>query len=316
MAKERVIFDADKHQWSIVKTDKKGTETIIDRVDNIEPMSDGQAVQVFQGMVAKLANKRQAAVSLLVSVLQYKRAEMEKHIRAGDKKTGQLSDAIREEFRDAESAFFGQWLKKNHPGHKGFIKGLPMSNERGDPIVSENRAKDMQPDAIVAERYTYFLTQLRKDPSYSNAKNLVLRSVAFVGMPFTVGEDGAVSIVPPEVQKVMITAALELEEKDNSWETRFSTLMRELCLPIDPTKPIILADARVPGLVQDCKILLGELERLATLAAQRAAKLAKPGDVAPNAQQHEPGMPSVTQQTADVIEKAKELPTEMGTAPI
>jgi len=264
----------DEGTWKILSTNAKGEERTDDTVKDIEGMDDASAIQVFQGLVSQAPNKRRAAVSLIVSILRLSYGKMEDFKGAGDPETGQLSDALKENFRKAEDAFFDQFMVKEHALHKAFTGRLPKVNERGESLDK----KDGSPD--VAERYAYFVKSLRKDPSYGASKNMVLNFWAFVGQDmFVVGKDGAVTITPPEAMRVMVNNAKNVTPPDNSWETKLITLIRQLLVPEDPKKPILIPDAKLPGLVQDAKALLGELLRLEHLAAERATKMVKAGDV-------------------------------------
>ena len=260
--------------WKILETNTKGEESTKDTVSDIEGMSDGEALNVFQGLVSQGFNKRRAAVSLLIGILRLDYSKMEEHKGQGDTETGQLSDSIKDTFRKAEDKYFDQFLIKDHPLHKAFIGRLPKINERGESLDKKNGSPD------VGERYAYFIKSLRKDPSYGANKNLVLSFWAFVGQDmFTVGKDNHLTITPPEVMRVMVANAKNVIPPDNSWAAKMVGMIRELLIPDDPKKPVIIEDKYLPGLVQDAKALLGELMRLEALAAERAFKMAKPQDV-------------------------------------
>jgi hypothetical protein len=293
-SKTQAIHDGDT--WKILTTNGKGEERTDDTVKDIEGMDDASALQVFQGLVSQAPNKRRAAVSLIVGILRLDYSKMEEFKGEGDPEAGQLSDSIKAQFRKAEDKFFDQFMVKNHPLHKAFTGRLPKINERGESLDKKDGSPDM------AERYAYFINALRKDPSYGASKNMVLNYWAFVGQdPFSVGKDGAVSIVPPEVMRVMVNNVKDVKPVDNSWETRLTTLIRDLLVPVDPKKPIIPQDEKLPGLIQDTKALLGELQRLETLAAERATKMVKKGDV--------------VAQTKDAMDKANaQIPADAPTA--
>jgi hypothetical protein len=274
MATKVEVIHGEDGVWKILSTDSKGVQKTDDTVKDIEGMDDAQALQVFQGLVSQAPNKRRAAVSLIVSILRLSYGKMEDFKGAGDPETGQLSDSIKDVFRKAEDTFFDQFMVKEHPLHKAFTGRLPKVNERGESLDKKDGSADM------AERYAYFTKSLRKDPSYGASKNMVLNFWAFVGQdPFIIGKDDAVTIIPPEVMRVMVNEAKDVKPADTSWATKLTTLIRELLVPTDPKKPVTLDDARLPGLVQDAKALLGELMRLESLAAERATKRAKPGDI-------------------------------------
>lgn len=285
MATKTQALHSDDGTWKILTTNAKGEEKTDDTVSDIEGMDDASALQVYQGLVSQAPNKRRAAVSMLVSILRMSYSKMEEHKGQGDPETGQLSDSIKETFRKAEDTFFDQFMSKDHAFHKAFVARLPKINERGESLDK----KDGSPD--VGERYAYFIKSLRKDPSYGANKNMVLNYWAFVGQDmFVVGKDNSVHITPPEVMRVLINNAKNVTPPDTSWETKMTTLIRNLLIPDDPKHPVIVRDDKLPGLIQDAKALLGELMRLEALAAERAAKLAKPGDV--------------VSQTKDAMEKA------------
>lgn len=260
-------------QWKILSTDKDGNEKTQDTIAEIDAMPDGEALQVFQGLVSQAPNKRRAAVSMLVSILRLSYAKLDEFKGSGDPESGQLSNALREQFRKAEDAYFDQFMEKEHPFHDKFIKRLPAVNERGDSLDG----KDGKPNW--SERFAYFVTTLRKDPSYGQAKNMVLNFWHFVGQdPFHEDKNG-LHILPPEVMRVMVNNAKDVKPRDTSWAATFIGMSRDFVNPVDEKHRVFVDDARLDDCIVAAKDILAELERQKKLAEARAVKQAKPGDV-------------------------------------
>lgn len=272
--KEKAIHDAKTGEWRILVTDKEGNEKVRPGgvVPDIEKMDEMEAVQVFQGLVSKAENRRRASVSLLCAILQHSLAQgdaMKAHQGQGNRESGQLSSGLREDFRTAENAYFEQFMRPEHAAHKTFVSRLPKQNEKGQPLELEGKPN-------VRERLAYFITSLRGDSNYAVAKNLVLKFFHFVGnLPY----DEKGHIIPPEIMRVMIAQELDVKPRDNSYAARLTVMIRELINPANPEKPTVIEDDRLPMLLQDAKALVAELDRLSTLAAERAQARAKPGDV-------------------------------------
>jgi hypothetical protein len=170
-------------------------------------------------------------------------------------------------------------MKTDHALHRSFISRLPKMTERGDDILNQ------QGEADNAERYAYFLTSLRKDASYAQAKNLFLNFWSFVGAePYHEDKKG-IHILPPEVMRVMVANAKNVTPPDNSWAGQFDRICREMVLAMNSDKPISVDPARIPDLIQNANIVLGELERLQKLSQAAEAKRAKPGDVVTQTQE-------------------------------
>lgn len=259
MSKQNVIHDTDSHEWVVLNLKKDGTPTgKNEHIPDVVPMGELESVQVFQNLVSKETDARRAALSLLCHIYMFStvganKLNVKKHIGKGDKKTGQLGEAIRDEFRDAESAYFKGWADEAHPAHVKYLAGLPKLNEKSQVLPEE-------------ERHSYFVTRTRKSPSYANAKNLFLNYLAFVGnVPYATADDddhNLIGILPPEVMRARIAdAKSNVPPADNSWEKRMQDLIRQLLVPENPEKPLDLNAERLPGLLQDLKMCTAEVQR-------------------------------------------------------
>lgn len=243
--------------WEIRKPNNKGELTTKDTVPDVEPMSDLESIRVFQGLIKEETNARRASLSMLCHIWLFghkpeNKLTLKKHVGKGDKKTGQLSAGLKDDFRMAEDLYFKQYMDEAHPDHKAYVERLPKLNERSEELAEE-------------DRHSYFVTRTRKAPSYANAKNLFLSYLAFVGHePFTVDDETGelIGIEPPEVMRERVAEAKsDVPKPDNSWEKRMQELIRQLVNPDDPTKPLALDGKRLPGLIQDLKTCMGELQR-------------------------------------------------------
>lgn len=268
MAKATVTFDAKTGDYRILTTNRKGEETVRDTIHVIPRMDDLESVKVFQGLVKDEPNARRASVSLLCNILVKSPKDIDEWHGAGDKTKGQLSDGLKEAFRKMEDTYFGQFMKADHPAHKTFVTGLPKVNDRGEKLEAEGKEQ-------VGERFAYFVTRTRKSPSYANAKNLFLRFWAFTGEQ-PMDKDG--NIVPPEVMRAKIDAALELPEPDNTYGARLLPMLRELVMPADPEKPVYIKDDHLPELVSFMERALDEIRERANKAAATATRRVKAGD--------------------------------------
>jgi hypothetical protein len=273
MAKKasNIIHDIENNQWIILETQKDGTDKRKDTVPDVEPMEEVEALQVFQGYVKEETKLRRAALAMLVHIwLTGSKAEnkldLKKHLGKGDLKTGQLGLGVKEDYRKAEDAFFDQWNREDHPAHKQYVGRLPVVNERNEEIPP-------------TDRHSYFVTRTRKAPSYANAKNLFLNYVAYVGdVPFTMDDKGetVTAILPPEVMRKRVDEAKQaVPQPDNSWEKKMQDLIRQLLNPDNPEKPMAVRIERIPGLLQDMKACMAELERRERVAKAQEKKLAE-----------------------------------------
>jgi hypothetical protein len=257
MAKNsREIIHADG-AWEIRRPNTKGDLVTKDTIPDVEPMGDMESILVFCGLIKEETNARRASLSLLCHIWMFgtaaeQKIKLKQYVGKGDKKTGQLSSGLKDDFKLAEDLYFKQYMDENHPDHKAYVAQLPKLNERSEELAEE-------------DRHSYFLTRTRKSPSYANAKNLFLSYLAFVGHePFTVEDESGelIGIEPPEVMRERVAEAKkDVPKPDNSWEKRMQELIRELVNPDDPTKPLTLDGKRLPGLIQDLKTCMGELQR-------------------------------------------------------
>lgn len=273
------VVQADDGQWKIIETNAKGEESTKDTVAEVEAMGDGEALQVYQGLVSQGLNKRRAALSLGVGIILLSYSKLEDYKGSGDRETGQLSNALKDQFRKAEDAYFDQFMEDKHPLHKSFTNRLPKMNERGESLDAENPKLTMQ------ERYAYFIKSLRSDPSYAAAKNLLLNYWAFVGQEAWHEANDERYILPPEVMRVRINAAKDVKPRDNSWETQIVELCRKLYMPDDPKKPIILRSEKIGEVKDALQLAMQEVERQERIMAQGQAHKVKPGDVVTQTQE-------------------------------
>lgn len=266
-----VIHIAEAHQWKILGKNSKGVEETKDTVPEVEAMGEMDSIRVFQGLVKEETNARRASLSLLAHIWMFakkpeNKLNLAKYVGKGDKKTGQLSGGLKDDYKLAEDLYFKQFNDEDHPLHSEYVKQLPKLNERSETIEEDGR-------------HAYFVSKVRKAPSYANAKNLFLNYMAYVGHePFTVEEETGelIGIEPPEVMRARVQEAKsDVPAPDNSWERRYGDVVRELIAPDDPTKPLQLDGSKLAGLVQDTKILLGELSRRLKHYEKQQEELAK-----------------------------------------
>jgi hypothetical protein len=121
-----------------------------------------------------------------------------------------------------------------------------------------------------------------------------LNYLAFVGTkPFETDGQELVGILPPEVMREHIRVAkAQIPGPDNSWAAKAQDLIRELVTPTNPNQPVKIEPSRLPGLMQDFQLAIGELERRLKLAHAAEAKMVKAGD-------------SIPQQAGTMIERAQ-----------
>lgn len=271
MAKsQNVIHDVENHEWKILETGNNGDEKTRDTVPDVVPMGKVEALRVFQGLIKEETNARRAALSMLCHIFEFAKVaenklDLKKFMGKGDLKTGQLGVGIKDDYKLAEDLYFKQWMDENHPEHKAYVAQLPKLNERSQVLEEENR-------------HSYFVTRTRKTPSYANAKNLFLNFIAFCGVePYDVDENGELSgIMPPEVMRAKIAEAKrQVPASDNSWEKKMQDLCRQLLNPDDSTKPLMVDYARIPGLMQDLKMVMDELSRRKKVHDAQEKKIAE-----------------------------------------
>lgn len=265
MAKtEQTFHDDKKGTWKITYKDSKGDEKVRDTIPDVPALGLSESVKTFQGLVAKETDARRAALSLLCLIYNSEPSRFSEWLGKGDKATGQLSNGLKDEYRKAEDTFFGQFLDPKHEQHKGYVAGLPKINERGEKLEAEGAGEQIR------ERHNYFVTRTRKAPSYANAKNLFLRFIAFVGRS-PMSDDGT-TIIPPEVMRVMIDAALNLPAPDNSYAARLMPMLKELVMPADPEKPVPVRSEQWPELVSMLRRALEVAEERGNQAAAAAMR--------------------------------------------
>lgn len=261
--KETVVFLADKGAYQIQYKDGKGNTMVRDTIPTVEALPQYKAVEVFQGYAKDEVNRRRAAMSLLAVILEFGGESLSAYKGAQDP-AKPLPKELKDSFKDAEAAYFKQYMHPDHPDHKGFIAHLPKINARQEQLEVGGK---LNPE----RQFQYFLTTLREAPAYANAKNIVLSFWAYCGQS-PMGADGR--LLPPEAIRVMVANVRVLTPADNSLKARLYAIRRELM-----AENISPPDDDLPEIVATLRETLEYCQTLATAAATRATTRVKPGDV-------------------------------------
>lgn len=265
-AKPEVLFNAENHTWQIQVKDAQGNTRVSDKVVSMEPMETVAAVRVFLGLAKDAPNKRLGAMTLLSVILSEFHEMVAPWQGTADVHKG-IPNELKGQFRDCEGKFFERYMDPKHPEHEQFIGRLPTADGRGNELTIAGKLNRQA-------QFQAFLTNTRAEPTYNNAKNVVLGYFAYYGkMP--VGDDGR--LIPPEIMTVLVRNARIVEQADNSFKGRLSTLYRVLCADSEEgEKP---TDAELPAVTAMLQEMLVKAKELESSAAQRAQELRKPGDV-------------------------------------
>jgi hypothetical protein len=261
-----LIVRDEQGNWSVLDVDKDGnqkTKGNLSHIAPIDPMTSRESVFFFLGLAKEAPNKRIAAVSLMADILKEQGSRVDAWKGKGDPKKG-LDNDLKGAFQKCEDKFFEKYMDKGHPDHKQFVRSLPTADGRGNPLELEGKL-------VPEKQYEAFLTNTRKDPSYANAKNLVLSYFSLCGnMPYD--DDGR--IIPPEVMAVMVNNARIVVPRDNSFKARLYDLRREV-MAENKNPP----DDDLPEILATLKDLTQFIEGLENVAARRRTERPKPGAV-------------------------------------
>jgi hypothetical protein len=266
MAKERILFDQDQGEYRLETINSKGEVNRSESFHVIAAMDQTEVVNVFLGLVKDMPKKRTAAVNLLGNILRFDLGNGNtlsnwKGVCERDKL---LPKGFKDAFLDAEKAYFDQWMSDKHHEHKVFIGRLPKVDVQGNELTVNGKLN-------LAEQYAYFLRTLRKEPSYSNAKNMVLSFFGYLGLtPFN--QDN--TLVPPEIMRAYVNEVRIIPAPDRSFRARLDELLKEITSG-ENNPP----DADLPHILSSATDLFACIKGLADSAAQRATAKAKPGDV-------------------------------------
>lgn len=256
--KDKAVYIAETASYQIQRTDSRGVTRTTDDVPMIEHLEVTKAVQIFAGFAKEQKNLRDAACSLLADILTFAAPSMKGYKGMIDPK-GDLTQQIKDTFRDAESAFFKQFMDSEHEMHAEFLKRLPKQDERGREFLVLGKPN---PEA----QFQYFLTVLRKAPSYANAKNVVLSFWGFCGQS-PMASDG--SIIAPEVMRVMVAEVRQTVARDNGIKARLTEILREW--KVEEKNP---PSDDLPTIVHLLTELLDHARTKATVAAELATQQA------------------------------------------
>jgi hypothetical protein len=263
-SKENAVYVADKNAYQIQYVDSKGDTKVRDTVPMVHVMSEDKAVDVLQGYAKDTQNQREAAVSLITRIMTTAGDSLNAY-KGAVKGTEALPQELKASMQGSEEAYFKRYMDPKHPHHKAFTSRLPKTNARGEALEVGGKLN-------TERQFQYFLTATRQNPSYSNAKNIVLSFWAYCGQS-PLSEDGK-SLIPPEVMRVMVAQVRTVQTKDNSVKARLWEIRREIMA--ESKNP---PDDDMPEIVATLRDLLGHCETLATAAATRARAKMKPGDV-------------------------------------
>lgn len=259
--KEQVFFDSDKGIYKITSRNAKGDEVTRDTVATIKPMDEKDAVGYFLGLAKDAPTKRNAAVTLIGLIMKAGMGKIEGWKGSCDKTKG-LPRELKSAMQEAEGDYFRQFLSGSHPQHKSFMGRLPKANDRGEPLEVGGKLNQ-------EAQFQYFLTTVRKEPSYANAKNGCLNFFGYVGsLPYTDTGD----IVPPEVMRVLVEQNRDITPPDTSYKARVYALYREVVA--ESKNP---PDSDLMEIHKTLQELADHFKTLKDAAAQRATM--KPGDV-------------------------------------
>lgn len=265
-SKEQVFFNQETGEYAIQYTDSKGDLKTRDKVMQIDPVSEGDVLKQCLGLAKDAPKKRRGAVTLLALIMKWglERDKLQGW-RGNGARDKPIPNELKSAFQKCEDGYFEQFLDKNHPEHDLFVGRLPKENERGEALERDGKINQQA-------RFEYFVSTTRREPSYANAKNLVLGFFNYCGqLPYA--PDGE-HIIPPEVMRVYVSNAREKVEADNSIKGKLHAIRRE-CMAEGSNPP----DDDLPEIVATLKDLLPYMEGLMNVAAQRATARPKAGDV-------------------------------------
>lgn len=241
--------------FQIVNTNDK-TGKVDDAVTfKAEPaLEHGQLGRVLGQSVKTAGTFRAAACSFLALV--YGHSRLDGYRGKGDRDTGILSKEFKASVRDAEAAVVAQLVEE------GAIK-LPKGNEE--------------------EQLQAFLSGLRDDKNYSNAKNTTNKYFALVGNNCVTGHG---VLVPVPVMQAEIANVVKKREVDNSFAAMFRAIREKMDGgTIDETDAIdSLALARelfqcldgiVNGIAADATAARSGVDVAANAALEKAAATSK-----------------------------------------
>lgn len=259
--KEQAIWVPEKGAYQIQFKNGKGDTQVRDTVPMVEHMEAATAIKTLQGYTGQQKNLREAALSLIVEILEFAGDALEAYKGKCDP-TKNLPAEMGNSFRSSEEAYFRQFMNKEHDMHAGFVKALPQINERGERLEVGGK--------LNAERqFQYFLTTMRKANAYANVKGFVLGYWGYCGRSPLASDD---MIVPPEVMRVEVAQIRTVETRDNSLKGRLYELRRELIA--EGKNP---PDDDMPEIVATLRDLLGHAETLEKAAATRRTARPQPG---------------------------------------
>lgn len=260
----KVLQDGESGAWRVLSVTDKG-ETVKDKYDALVGMEAGAAVKVLLGFAKEAANKRLASVSLLGLILK----DNEQRFDSWRGKVGgdaAIPNGCKETFRDLEKAFFSAFMDTKHSQHKAFIGNLPKADANGKPL------HDKEGKLILEDQFEAFLNITRKDPSYSNAKNMVLGFLCYCGsLPY----DSQGRIIPPEVIRYMVEAKRIRTVADTSFKARLLALRDELMGAEAKTPP----DDDMPTILAAIKQMADMVQEMENIAAVRRTNRPQPGSV-------------------------------------
>lgn len=262
-SKDHAVWLADKSAYQIQYRTQDGSLRVRDTIPMVTKLATGDSLRAMGGWVKTQDKLRMAALSILSEALAFGGEALEAYKGAcpADKP---LPKEFLSSFRDAEVAYFKQFLHADHPAHEAFMKSLPIVNDRQEKLEVGGKLN-------VERQFQYYLSTTRAAPSYSNAKNVVLSFWGYCGLS-PVNGDGT-CMVPPEVMRVMVAEVKVVEAPDNSIKGRLYAIRREMIaeskMPPDDDMPEILATLRD---------LFTHAEGLEKAAAERRSKRPQKGD--------------------------------------
>jgi hypothetical protein len=268
--KPNVIFDAASHLWQVQVKDSQGNLRVQDSVASIEAMENFAATSVFLGLAKEAPNKRVAAVTLLSAIMADHITSLEAWRGNGDPKQP-IPRELSGTFQRCEVKWFEKYMDPKHPEHDKFVNRLPTADGRGN-ILDTNGKPNYE------ARFDAFLTNTRKEPSYNNAKNVVLGFFSLLGRT-PIGDDGR--LIPPEVMAVMVRNARIIEQADTSYKGKLAVLYRVLVQGAEDTEGP--TDDDLPTIVAMLAEMHEKAKELETAAAMRAQQRLKPGMSVPAA---------------------------------
>lgn len=217
-------------------------------------LANGQMARILGNAVKTAGTYRAAACTFLALV--YASPRLDGYRGKGDRNTGILSKEFKASVRDAEALAVEQLISE------GTLK-LPKGNQE--------------------EHLQAFLSGLRDDKNYSNAKNTTNKYFALCGsMPVTMSGH----IVPIPVMQAEIAAVVKREPADSSFAAMFRAIREKMDGgTIDETDAVdSLALARelfeclsgiVNGIAADATAARSGVDVAANAAAEKAAASAK-----------------------------------------